>query len=373
MDWHVSAHNGLAALLPESRTDEQNNFGDSVSRLLGSAPHPIESSHLLSLIAEQGFLGIAIPEEYGGASTDDLGFGLVFATRAMAAGHTGLALRYGIHAWVVGPFLANYATAEQQARWLPEMVSGVCIASAVGLRGSTDDTIELRENDGEMYLTGRLYGIPGAAEAQLLLMAVKLPVPQVILVNASDVEVRRVDDESAAPGLASADISFDNLMVPAVSRVPSVSPRAIDSLWADHYLWLAALGVAGARAALQTTVRYVQERNVFGRPLADFENTRRTLAGVAVDLASAGALLEDCISARGHSAVTAAAAAAAALAATAVHRRSVDQGLQLHGGYGYMREYPISQAYADAMRLRLETDCAASWMDVAAILGLKTP
>lgn len=368
----MSAHNGLDALLPGPLTDEQTAFGDSVSRLLSSAPHPTVPGDLLSLIAEQGFLGIAMPEEYGGASTDDLGFGLVFATRTMTAGHTGLALRYGIHAWVVAPFLAKYATAEQQARWLPEMASGACIASAVGLRGSADDTIELRGNDDEMYLTGRLYGIPGAAEAQLLLVAVKSPVPQVILINASDVDVRRVDDESAAPGLASADISFDNLMVPAGSRVPSVSPRAIDSLWADHYLWLAALGVGGARAALTITLRYVQERNVFGRPLAEFENTRRTLAGVAIDLASASAVLDDCVSARAHSAITPGAAAAAALAATAVHGRSVDHGLQLHGGYGYMREYPISQAYADAMRLRLETESLTTWMDVVAELGLMT-
>lgn len=366
----MSGHNGSAALLPGSRTGEQNSFGDSVSRLLGSAPHPTEPGHLLSLIAEQGFLGIAIPEEYGGASTDDPVFGLVFATRAMAAGHTGLALRYGIHAWVVGPFLAKYATVEQQARWLSKMASGACIASVVGLRGSTDDAIELRENDGAMYLTGRVCGVPGAAEAQLLLVAVKSPVPQVILINASDVEVRRVDDESAAPGLASADISFDNLMVPAGSRVPGVCPQSIDSLWVDHYLWLAALGVGGARAALNITVQYVQERTVFGRPLAEFENTRRTLAGVAIDLASASALLDDCISARAHSAITPGAAAAAALAATAVHGRAVDHGLQLHGGYGYMREYPISQAYADAMRLRLETESATTWMDVAAALGL---
>jgi alkylation response protein AidB-like acyl-CoA dehydrogenase len=360
-------------LSPAHLTAEQVAFGESVGRLLASAGH-LESTDLLSLIAKQGFLGIAVPEDYGGASTDDLGFGLVFATQAMAAGLTGVAFRYGLHAWVVAPFLARCASAAQQGRWLPGMASGACIASAVGLRESVDDCIQIRENDdGTAYLSGKLCAIPGAAKAQLLLIVITAPTLRVVVVDTADVRVQPLDDEWGAPGLASADITLEDLRVDPSTCVPIAGKQAVDTLRADYYLWLATLSVAGARAALHLTVQYVQGRNVFGRPLAEFENTRRTLANVAVELASAGALLNECIASRASSAACPAATAAAALAGAAAHASSVDLGLQLHGGYGYMREYPIAQSYADAMRIRLETIGTAAWTDLAAALGLVTP
>jgi acyl-CoA dehydrogenase len=179
-----------------------------------------------------------------------------------------------------------------------------------------------------------------------------------------------VSNEVAAPGLASADITFDDVTVDPSNRI-GAGQNGIDGLWADHYLWLAILSVTGARAALDISVQYVQNRTVFGRPVADFENTRKTLAEVAVELVSVHALLDECIAARAHSAITLAMAASAAVASAAAHALSVDRGLQLHGGYGYMREYPIAQAYADAMRLRLETAGMAASTDVATALGLK--
>lgn len=361
---------GTTTLLAGHLTEEQETFNGSVARLVGSTTASADSNSVLTLAGAQGFLGIAVPEEYGGSSTDDFGFGLVFASNAMAAGLTGVAFRYGMHAWVAAPFLAHHASDAQQARWLPAIASGACLASVVGIRKSTNDILESRDEDGTLHLTGTFENVPGAAEAQLLLIAVNTPTPQVVLVETGDIERKPVGDGSGVPGMASADIAFCNLVVPAANRVAVTGACAVDSLRTDYYLWLAALGVTGAQAALRNTVQYVQERRVFGRPLAEFENTRHSLAGVAVALAGASALLDDSVSARAHSAITPAAAAAAALAATAAYSRSVDHGLQLHGGYGYMREYPISQAYADAMRIRLETGDAAAWISVATALGL---
>jgi len=370
MDRHVTIDT-KSGLFPADLTPEQHAFGDSVGRLL-VARGDTAPSRLLSQIAAQGFLGIAVPEQYGGASMDDLRFGLVFAREAMAAGFTGVALRYGSHAWVAAPFLTRHATAAQQTRWLPAMASGACMATVAGLREAAGETIHARECDGALRLTGTLRGVPGAAGADLLIVVTDSSVPEVAVVEAAKADVRPVPDESAAPGLASADITFDDVTVDPSNRI-GAGQTGIDRLRADHYLWVAILGVAGARAALDSSVQYVQNRTVFGRPLAEFENTRKMLAEVAVELASVHALLDECISARLHSAITPAMAASAAIASATAHARSVDHGLQLHGGYGYMREYPIAQAYTDAMRLRLEIAGTAASTQVATALGLKTP
>jgi acyl-CoA dehydrogenase len=131
------------------------------------------------------------------------------------------------------------------------------------------------------------------------------------------------------------------------------------------------LAAAGARAALRETVGYVQDRKVFGRPLAEFDNTRSVLARVAVDLDLVETFVDAAVRARGAGPVTPARAAAAAIAATDVHARAVDEGLQLHGGYGYMREYPISLAFADARHLLLEASRRVAALDLlAARVGL---
>lgn len=354
-------------------TPEQHAFGESVGRLLTTAASDTEPSQLLSQIAEQGFLGIAVPEQYGGASVDDLRFGLLFAREAMAAGFTGVALRYGLHAWVTAPFLTRHASAVQQARWLPVIASGASIATVVGLREAVGETVHAREYEGALRLTGTLRGVPGAAGADLFLVVTDSPAPEVAVIDAATADVRPVSDELAAPGLASADISFDDVTVDPSNRINGAGHTAIDGLRADHYLWLAILSVTGARTALDISSQYVQNRTVFGRAVADFEHTRKTLADVAAELASVHALIDACISARAHSAITPAMAASAAVASAAAHARSVDRGLQLHGGYGYMHEYPIAQAYADAMRLRLETAGMAASTHVATALGLKAP
>jgi acyl-CoA dehydrogenase len=369
MDRRVTIDDTASGLFPADLTPEQHAFGESVGRLLASAACHAGPSQLLSQIAEQGFLGIAVPEEYGGASMDDLRFGLVFAREAMAAGFTGVALRYGLHAWVA-PFLTRHASAAQQARWLPAIASGASMATVVGPREAVGGTVHAREYDGALRLTGTVRGVPGAAGADLLLVVTESSTPEVAVIDAATADVRPVSDELAAPGLASADVFFDDVTVDPLNRI---NGAGAGGLRADHYLWLAILGVTGARAALDISLQYVQNRTVFGRPVADFENTRKTLAEVAVELASVHALLDECISARTHSAITPAMAASAAVASAAAHARSVDRGLQLHGGYGYMREYPIAQAYADAMRLRLETAGMAASAHVATALGLKTP
>jgi acyl-CoA dehydrogenase len=125
------------------------------------------------------------------------------------------------------------------------------------------------------------------------------------------------------------------------------------ALHRDLDLWFAVLALASARTATALAVDYVHARKVFGRPLAEFENTRFRLAELWAELASVTAFVDSCVHARSIGALDVADAAAARLTANRVCGEAVDQSLQLHGGYGYMREYPISHAFADARFLQV--------------------
>ncbi|MBO0727703.1 MAG: hypothetical protein J2P57_00505, partial [Acidimicrobiaceae bacterium] len=136
-------------------------------------------------------------------------------------------------------------------------------------------------------------------------------------------------------------------------------------------LWAGVAATAGADAVLDLTLDYVAGRKVFDRPLAAFENTRHRLAEVAAHLANARAAVDGLLRARAEEAPDPALAALARLSASVAHDEAVDRGLQLHGGYGYMREYPISSAFADARFLRQQEQLVADARDdVATQLGL---
>jgi acyl-CoA dehydrogenase len=164
--------------------------------------------------------------------------------------------------------------------------------------------------------------------------------------------VASMDVSPVVGSLGGRESSTADLRVTAtLDRVPSVDDRG--DFQRDLSIWSAVVAVAGARAALGLTLEYVAERKVFGRPVAEFENTRFRLAELAAELAAAEALTDMCVSALTDGTLSEPRAAAALLTSAQVHDRAVDQGMQLHGGYGYMREYPISHAFSDARFLRM--------------------
>jgi alkylation response protein AidB-like acyl-CoA dehydrogenase len=111
--------------------------------------------------------------------------------------------------------------------------------------------------------------------------------------------------------------------------------------------------VAGARRALAITIDYVLDRKAFGRPIASFQNTRHVLAGISADIDAAQVFADACVAERAEGSLTETRAAALKLHCSELYGATVDAGLQLHGGYGYMMEYPIAHAYADARFWRL--------------------
>jgi acyl-CoA dehydrogenase len=300
------------------------------------------------IAGEYGFLGMAVPAEFGGGGVADPLFGAVLAEETMRAGLTGFGLALLTHVAVCVPWVLATADAAQRAAWLPGLACGEYLAAVLGL----DEPLAARPVGHGLSVTGSASDVVNAAAADLLVTVVRTgdePDDVRVAVLTADTVVL---DPGAAPlggqGASVADVRLDGVAVPASGLMAGDGTEQAGHLRADRNLWLAALSVSG-----------------------EFENTRRTLSDAAAELAVVRVFLDACLRGRGEGPLPADRAAAAVLRAGALHARVVDQGLQLHGGYGYMREYPIAQAYADARYLRLQASAGpANQEAVAVALGL---
>ncbi|KAF0956989.1 acyl-CoA dehydrogenase family protein [Rhodococcus sp. T7] len=316
---------------------------------------------------KEGLLGTAAPERFGGGGVDDLRFVAVLVEETAALGATGLAHLLALHSGVVLPALLRHGSEEACATWLPDMVAGERLAVPLGAGKPAEATSE----DGRVLLHGHVDGVAGGACAGILLTAVSgedEPRLTVLSGDTSGLIRSPVADALGGRESAQADVTLGAV---EVGRADSLGTGAWAELTRDLDLWSAVTAMASARSVIAITLRYVAERQVFGRPLAQFENTRHRLAEVAARLSATELLVDSCLVARCENRLTAAAAATACLEAGALHDEAVDRGLQLHGGYGYMREYPISHAFADAQYLRQQEHLVADARDlIAAGLGL---
>ncbi|MEA2170770.1 MAG: acyl-CoA dehydrogenase [Solirubrobacteraceae bacterium] len=268
--------------------------------------------------AEHGFASMAVPEDRGGAGIEDRRFGAVVAEELGLAGHAGLGLIVATHNEVCVPALGEHAQAGRLA------------AFAIG---STDR-------------------VPGGMVADDLVVA-----------DGDRVFTFAIEDRTPSEeGFGLTGVGFADIEVP-----DDVTELDAPTWAVDQQLAIAVLALAGARHALSLTLGYVADRKAFGVPIASFQNTRYALAAVSAEIEAAQAFLDDCVL-RDR---TPARAAAAKLTATEIQGRAVDAGLQFHGGYGYMLEYPISSAYADARFLRLHGGTSEALKDVlAGALGM---
>lgn len=329
--------------------DDHEAFRDSVGRFLEAelVPHLANwrhediPSHSVTVAAGRaGFLGSAVPELFGGGGTDDIRFLAVLLEEVVAVGATGPALLWALHSGVTIPCFLQAASDTTKRRWLPGLASGDLIGVPAAARSSA--TIEGGR------LTGTLEALPGARWAHVLLVDLGNDSPgiAVVPVDQPGVAVTPVVTGIAVNDSGLADVELDGISPETILPCTVGFRRDLD-------LWLAVVALAGARTALSLGLEYAKSRKVFRSPLSKFENTRFRLAELAAELFSVTTHVDHCLVARIEDGLQSFDAAAARLMATALHDRAVDQSLQLHGGYGYMREYPIAQAYADARFLRV--------------------
>jgi alkylation response protein AidB-like acyl-CoA dehydrogenase len=318
--------------------------------------------------AEVGLLGVLAPESAGGFGLHDVRFGELVVAAAAQAGAPGTGLAIGLHSNVAVPAVVSGYHAQDEGRLTEGMADGSTLVAVAGLTGGVSGQL----CGAGLQLAGTARGVVNAANADKYLVVVDIADAgwRVVLVDAQAANVLPPAGVLGGRDAGSRDVVFDG--VHADSDATLVGERqAVDDLLMNAALVFSAVSVAGARAAVSDTVAYVQERKAFGRVVAEFENTRSVLTAVWAELLVAASYHDDCARRRGQSALRLAEAGAALQSSVALFDRAVDCGLQLHGGYGYMLEYPIAQAYADARFISLIAESmAAPRLALLADLGL---
>ena len=330
--------------------EDHDDFAQSVRRFL--ADHVVEQLEewragggfdrdVLAAAGEQGFLGTTVPEELGGAGLDDPRFAAVLVEEVAATGAAGLALVVARHLGVALPALVAAASPDVAGLAAGELVGCVAVVSA----------------------EGRAASVPGAGIADVFVLVDATRPDRFVVVRREDLEVL------PTRLLGGTDAAAADVVAPASALAGEGHDAA--GLLAALDLWGAVVSVGAARAAFDLTRDYVQDRAVFGRELATFENTRFRLAEVGAELTAARGLVDSALADLSKNALTPGLAAAVRIVAANVHDRAVDQGMQLHGGYGYMREYPIAHAFGDARFVRVASAATSEPRAVlASALGL---
>ena len=320
-----------------------------------------------------GFLGMEVAEQYGGGGVRDFRFNAVITEELMRAGEAAAGLGLTLHNDICLPYFLAYCTQEQQQRWLPGIASGELItAIAMTEPGTGSDLASMsttavrgRDDEGDHYLVnGSKTFITNGINADLVITAVKTDPAQrhrgisllVLQRGMPGFERGRNLDKLGQHAQDTAELSFTDVRVPAKNLLGREEGRGFAQLVTNlpqERLSIAIAGVAGARAALGWTLEYVRSRTAFGQPVGAFQNSRFVLAELATEIDIAQHYVDDCVRALGAGELTAIDAAKAKWWCTELQGRAVDKCLQLHGGYGYMTEYPIARAYADARITRI--------------------
>ncbi|WP_433634900.1 acyl-CoA dehydrogenase family protein [Nocardia sp. CA-120079] len=316
---------------------------------------------------ELGLLGFAAPQDYGGIGVKDFRFNQILIEEFMDADCGGVGLNFAVHNDICTPYLVELANDEQRQRWLPGFVSGALIA-AIGMTEPVagSDVAGIRTAAVDMadhfLVNGAKTFITNGTNADLVITAVRTsPDPHhgitllVVERGMAGFERGRNLDKLGLHCQDTSELSFIDAEVPKANVLGEVG-RGFEYLMrnlAQERMQIAVGSLGRARAALRTTVDYVRARTAFGQQIGGFQNTRFALADVATEVTVAEAFIDKCVLELNAGRLNPADAAKAKLWATEMEFRCLDSCQQLFGGYGYMREYPIARAAADARVTRV--------------------
>ncbi len=310
---------------------------------------------------EQGLLGMDVPEEYGGGGVKDFRYNAILAAEVSRVGASGLG--FGLHNDVVAPYLIDLCTDEQKARWLPRFVTGEIItAIAMTEPGAGSDlqglqTTARRDGD-DWVLNGSKTFITNGINADLVIVVARTD-PEagargfsllVVERGMPGFERGRNLDKIGLKAQDTAELFFDDVRVPSANVLGTEGHgffHLMNNLPQER-LSIAAVAVAASRLILDLTVDYCKSRTAFGRPIGKFQNTRFELAEMHTEVSIAETYLEKAILEHNAGRFSVEDAAMAKWWTTELQKRVVDRCLQLHGGYGYMLEYPVARAYLDS-------------------------
>ena len=315
-----------------------------------------------------GFLAMEVPERYGGAGVADFRFNLVIGEEAQRAGVGSLGLGVTLHNDICLPYFLIYCDERQRERWLPGIVSGELITAIAmtepGIGSDLAGMTTRARRDGDGYVVdGTKTFITNGINADLVIVAAKTDPDErhrgisllVVERGMHGFTRGRNLQKIGQHGQDTAELYFAGVCVPAENILGEENEgfRYLVSNLPQERLSIAASAVAAAEAALSWTLEYVRERRAFGQPIGSFQSSRFTLAEARTELDIARAYIDRCVQELDAGQLTAEDAAMAKWWCTDLQGRVIDRCLQLHGGYGYMLEYPIARAYADARVTRI--------------------
>ena len=348
---------------------EHELFRDQVRRFIATevTPHHAAWEHdgivpraVWLKAGAAGLLCTEIPEQYGGGGGDFL-FGAIMIEEMASAGTTGPT--FYLHSDIVAPYLVHYGTEAQKQRWLPPMARGEAIA-ALGMTepsGGSDvaamRTTARRDGD-DWVINGQKVFITAGFNADLIVLACKTdPAAGARGISLILVETDRAGfsrgrrlEKIGLKAQDTAELFFADCRVPATNLLGAEN-RGFHQLMkelAQERLVQAVRAVASSEAALQWTLDYTQQREMFGQTLADFQNTQFKLAEMKAEITMQRVFVDRCIELHLAAALDAVDAAMCKLVSTEMQGRVMDQCLQFFGGWGYMTEYPIARAFVDA-------------------------
>jgi len=317
---------------------------------------------------EAGFLGMDVDEAYGGGGVRDFRYNLVIGEEVQAAAVNGAGLGITLHNDICLPYFTRLTDDDQKARWLPGICSGELVTAiamtepAIGSDLASMTTTARRDGD-HYVVNGSKTFITNGINADLVITAVKTDPEQRHAGMSLLVLERGMDGFERGRNLAkvglhaqdTAELFFTDVRVPVANRLGDEGAgfRYLVTNLPQERLSIAATGVAAARAAFEWTLAYCRERQAFGQPIGSFQNSRFRLAEMATEIEVGQSFVDRCVLGLNAGELTAEEAAMAKWWCTELQGRVVDIGVQLHGGYGYMAEYPIGRAYADARITRI--------------------
>jgi alkylation response protein AidB-like acyl-CoA dehydrogenase len=310
---------------------------------------------------KQGFLGMAVPEEYGGGGNDDFRYNTVLVEETVAGRYSGLG--FSLHNDVALPYLLRLANEEQKQRWLPMFCTGELItAIAMTEPGTGSDLQGIKTRavkQGDHYiLNGSKTFITNGINSDLVMVVAQTDPEKgalgfsllVVERGMEGFERGRHLDKIGLEAQDTAELSFTDVQVPVENLLGEEGQGFVYLMQnlPQERISIAIMAVAAMEAVLDETVQYTKERKAFGKPIGSFQNSRFVLAELATETTAVRIMVDEFIRLHLDGKLTAEQAAMAKWYTTEAQVKLIDRCLQLHGGYGYMREYSVARAYLDA-------------------------
>jgi alkylation response protein AidB-like acyl-CoA dehydrogenase len=357
---------------PSIYTQEHEDFRSTVREFLERevVPHHDQwekdgqvSREVWTKAGAQGLLCFDVDEEYGGAGVKDFRYNVVVAEEISRVGASGLG--FPVHTDVIVPYISTLGTDEQKRRWLPGLVSGELISAIAmtepgagsdlqGIRTSAVD----KSGTGCYVLNGSKTFISNGIMSDLVIVVARTNpeaghqgISLVVVERGMDgFERGRNLEKVGLKAQDTAELFFDNVQVPKENLLGEEGSGFISLMTnlPQERVSIAAIAVAACEHILQLCLDYAKEREAFGRPIGRFQHNRFLLAEMATEVHIARVFVNDCVTKLNAGEVDTALASMAKWWTTELQKKLVDQAVQLHGGYGYMLEYPIARAFVDS-------------------------